>query len=116
LMYISQKKVLPKDLKSYIPDVNYLFSRRQGIIGNPYMFDLGSGTISLLTALIFKKKPDVNFLSGLDYIDALLDYNIELSINDISSGSIKNTMQSLGVIIDSPDTEGGILIVKPGWI
>lgn len=116
LIYISQKKVLPKDLKSYIPDVNYLFSRRKGVIGNPYMFDLGSGTISLLTALIFKKKTDVNFLSGLDYIAALLDYNIELSITDISSGNIKNIMQSLGIIIDSPDTEGGVLIVKPGWI
>ena len=116
LTYISQKKIFPKDLKSYIPDVNYLFARRNGVVGNPYMFELGSGTFSLLTGLIFKKRTGVNFLSGLEYIDALKDYNIELSINDISSGNIKEVMQSLGIVIDSPDTEGGVLIVKPGWV
>jgi hypothetical protein len=116
LIYISQKKIIPRDIKAYIPDVNYLFSRRSGIQGNPYMFDLGSGTISLLTALIFKRNSEISFLSGIEFISALQEYNINLTIVDISAGPVKEVLQSLGIVIDSPDTEGGVLIVKPGWI
>jgi hypothetical protein len=46
----------------------------------------------------------------------LKSYNIDLSIKDISEGKLKETLLSLGIVIDSPDTEGGILIMKPGWI
>jgi hypothetical protein len=116
LIYISQKKIIPRDIRAYIPDVNYLFSRRSGLQGNPYMFDLGSGTISLLTALIFKRNPEMSFLSGIEFITVLREYNINLTIVDISAGPVKDVLLSLGIIIDSPDTEGGVLIVKPGWI
>jgi hypothetical protein len=116
LIYIGNKKVKEKELKSYVPDVNFLFAQRKGIKGNPYMFELGSGTISLLTGLIFRKRSAQNFISGMEYIKEMLNYNIDLNIQDISSGEINLTMQSLGIVIDSPDTEGGVLIVKPGWV
>ncbi len=116
LIYIGNKKVKEKDLKSYVPDVNFLFAQRKGVQGNPYMFELGSGTISLLTGLIFRKRKSQNFISGMEYIKEMLNYNIDLTIQDISSGELNLTMQSLGIVIDSPDTEGGVLIVKPGWV
>ena len=73
--------------------------------------------ISTLTALIFlRKNYSYEFISGLEFIKESKKYNIELSIKDISEGKIKDTLLSLGIVIDSPDTEGGILIMKPGWI
>ena len=116
LTYLGRKKLKTNDLKSYVPDVNFLFAARKGVKGQPYMFELGSGVISLLTGLIFKKNEGQHFLSGLEYINELKSYNINLTIQDISEGNIKEVMESLGIIIDSPDTEGGVLIVKPGWV
>ena len=78
---------------------------------------ISPGLISTLTSLIFLRKQESNtFISGLEFIQGLNDYNIQLSINDISSGEIKNTMLSLGIVVDCPDTEGGVLIIKPAWI
>ena len=116
LTYLGQKKLKTNDLKSYVPDVNFLFAARKGLKGQPYMFELGAGVISLLTGLIFKKNEGQHFLSGLEYIKELKSYNMNLTIQDISEGQIKEVMESLGIIIDSPDTEGGVLIVKPGWV
>ncbi len=116
LEYLGRKKSIPIDYSRYIPDVNYIFSQDKKKRGSPFMFELSSGIVSVLTGLIFKKLEGQNFISGLEFVKEINSYNIELSIKDISEGLIKNIMLSLGVVIDSPDTEGGVLIVKPGWI
>jgi len=115
LEYLCQKKVTSKSDAS--PDVNYIFDRAVHKGNSPYRFDLSSGVISTLCCLIFSRiNEGQNFMSGVEFIKHLRGYNINLNIKDISTGKIKNTMQSLGVIIDSPDTEGGVLILRPGWI
>ena len=115
LEYLCQKKMTYKADTS--PDVNYIFNREVHKGNSPYRFDLSSGVISTLCCLIFSRiNKDQNFMSGVEFIKHLRGYHINLNIKDISTGKIKNTMQSLGVIIDSPDTEGGVLILRPGWI
>ena len=115
LEYLCQKKKTTKSDTS--PDVNYIFDREFHKGNSPYRFDLSAGIISTLCCLIFSKiSKDQNFISGVEFIKHIKEYNINLNIKDISEGRIKNTMQSLGVIIDSPDTEGGVLILRPGWI
>jgi hypothetical protein len=115
LEYLCQKKATSKSDAS--PDVNYIFDREFYSGNAPYKFDLSPGMISTLCCLIFSKLNDnQNFISGVEFIQRLKGYNINLSITDVSTGKIKNTMQSLGVIIDSPDNEGGVLILRPGWI
>ena len=115
LEYLCQKKKTSKSDTS--PDVNYIFDREFHKGNSPYRFDLSAGIISTLCCLIFSKiSKDQNFISGVEFIKHIKEYNMNLNIKDISEGRIKNTMQSLGVIIDSPDTEGGVLILRPGWI
>jgi len=115
LEYLCQKKASSKSDAS--PDVNYIFDREYHSGNSPYKFDLSAGMISTLCCLIFSKLDDnQNFISGVEFIRRIKGYNINLNIRDISYGKIKNTMQSLGVIIDSPDNEGGVLILRPGWI
>lgn len=115
LGYLCTRKSSSKE--KYISDVNYLFDKIGPSINSPYIFKISSGLISALTSLIFLRLDDSrSFISGLEFIKGLNDYNIQLSINDISTGNIKDTMLSLGIVIDCPDTEGGVLIIKPAWI
>jgi hypothetical protein len=115
LGYLCTRKSSSKE--KYISDVNFLFDKNGSSLNSPYYLKISSGLISTLTSLIFLRKDDSNtFISGLEFIKGLNEYNIQLSINDISSGDIKNTMLSLGIVIDCPDTEGGVLIIKPAWI
>lgn len=115
LEYLCSKK--PPSMSNFIPDVNYIFNRKIHKGNAPYEFEMSAGLISTLTCLIFLKVDrERKFMSGLEFVKYLKDYNIELNIKDISEGELKNTMQSLGIIIDSPDTEGGVLILKPGWV
>ena len=116
LEYLGRKKSSSGDYSRYIPDVNFLFCQNKKKQGSPFMFELSPGIISVLTGLIFKRLKGQNFISGLEFVKEIKNYNIDLSIKDISQGPINNNMLSLGIIIDSPDTEGGVLIVKPGWI
>jgi hypothetical protein len=115
LGYLCSRKSSSKE--KYISDVNFLFDKNGYSLNSPYYLKISSGLISTLTSLIFLRKEDTNsFISGLEFIKGLNEYNIQLSIHDISSGDIKNTMLSLGIVIDCPDTEGGVLIIKPAWI
>lgn len=115
LEYLCSKK--PPSMSNFIPDVNYIFNRKVHKGNSPYEFEMSAGLISTLTCLIFLKvDSERKFMSGIEFVKNLKDYNIELNIKDISEGKLKNTMQSLGIIIDSPDTEGGVLILKPGWV
>jgi hypothetical protein len=115
LGYLCSRKISSKS--KYISDVNFLFDKSGSSLNSPYFLKISSGLISTLTSLIFLRKGDSNsFISGLEFISGLNEYNIQLSINDISAGNIKDTMLSLGIVIDCPDTEGGVLILKPGWI
>jgi hypothetical protein len=115
LGYLCTRKSSSKE--KYISDVNFLFDKNGSSLNSPYFLKISSGLISTLTSLIFLRKEDSNsFISGLEFIQGLNEYNIQLSINDISSGNIKDTMLSLGIVIDCPDTEGGVLIIKPAWI
>jgi hypothetical protein len=115
LGYLCTRKSSSKE--KYISDVNFLFDKNGSSLNSPYFLKISSGLISTLTSLIFLRNKDSNsFISGLEFIKGLNEYNIQLSINDISSGNIKDTMLSLGIVIDCPDTEGGVLIIKPAWI
>jgi hypothetical protein len=115
LGYLCSKKASTRE--KFISDVNFLFDKIGTSLNSPYTMRISPGLISTLTSLIFLRKQEGNtFISGLEFIQGLNDYNIQLSINDISSGEIKNTMLSLGIVVDCPDTEGGVLIIKPAWI
>jgi hypothetical protein len=116
LEYLGRKKTSSGDYSRYIPDVNYLFCQNKNKPGNPFMFELSPGIISVLTGLIFKRLNGQHFISGLEFVNEIKHYNIELNIKDISEGPINKIMLSLGIIVDSPDTEGGVLIVRPGWV
>ena len=115
LEYLCSRKTSTNS--KFISDVNFIFEKSTSSNNAPYIFNVSAGVISTLTALIFlRQNYSYEFISGLEFIKELQKYNIELSIKDISEGKIKETLLSLGIVIDSPDTEGGILIMKPGWI
>jgi hypothetical protein len=115
LEYLCSRKTSTNS--KFISDVNFIFEKSTSSNNAPYIFSVSAGVISTLTALIFlRQNYSYEFISGLEFIKELQKYNIELSIKDISEGKIKETLLSLGIVIDSPDTEGGILIMKPGWI
>ena len=96
-------------------DVSYLF-KKNGAKNSPFILSFGPGMIILLTSLIFLKKKNSSVktrLSSKIFLSDLNTYNFSISLSDISQSSLSLLLKSLGYIIDSPDNEGGIMIVKP---
>lgn len=40
-------------------------------------------------------------------------YGIELTVQDITSSSLEKTLRNLGLVVDSPDAEGGMVLLSP---
>jgi len=99
---------------TYLNDVNYLF-RKIAAKNSPFVVDIGPGMIILLTTLIFMKQHNSSLsrISSKTFLEYLNQYNFSLTLNDLSRSSLSSLLMSLGYIIDSPDNEGGIMIIKP---
>jgi hypothetical protein len=48
-----------------------------------------------------------------NFCSHLKQYGIEIDPDDVSNSELGNTMRSLGLVLDSPDAEGGIALINP---
>ena len=48
-----------------------------------------------------------------DLLDHLGRYGVELDPDNRESSSLVKTLRSLGLVLDSPDAEGGMALVSP---
>lgn len=48
-----------------------------------------------------------------NFCSHLKEYGIEIGPDDVANSELGNTMRSLGLVLDSPDAEGGIALINP---
>ena len=48
-----------------------------------------------------------------DLQEKMAGFGIKVSVKDLSGGEVGKTMRALGLVVDSPDAEGGMVIKFP---
>lgn len=97
-------------LASY--DQGYWYKKSGSARNATWVFSMGAASILTMVYLCsFEEHSDVVGVS--DIIDFLSNYGIKINHKDFGAGSIGGHLRKLGLVIDSPDSEGGIVVINP---
>jgi hypothetical protein len=106
---LGQRQTAEVELKGY--DQGYYLRKKGGYPAAPWCVSFGPVAAITLTYCCAIKS---NFPRNVaDFCKHLAGYGICIHPNDISSSDLGSTMTNLGLILDSPDAEGGMMISSP---
>jgi hypothetical protein len=103
---LGKRQTSETGLASY--DQGYFLAKRGG-----GAWEVSMGPVSVLTlvhACTHEKSGSSNIEDLFMHISR---YGIELTIQDLKSSSLETTLRSLGLVVDSPDAEGGMMLLSP---
>lgn len=106
---LGRRQAAESSLRSY--DQSYVLNKRGTANSSPWVVSLGPVTLLALVHCClrqFKGPRSVRYLSK-----HLEKYGISMSVENVSSSQIGKELRMLGLILDSPDAESGILLVPP---
>lgn len=106
---LGKRQTAETTLRSY--DQSYFFNKRSPAKSAPWIVSLGP--VALLAVVFcclreFKGPRSVKHLSN-----HLSLYGISVTVDDIGTSELGRELRMLGLILDSPDAESGILLVPP---
>lgn len=106
---LGKRQTAETTLRSY--DQSYFFNKRSPAKSSPWVVSLGP--VALLAVVFcclreFKGPRSVKHLSN-----HLSLYGISVTVDDIGTSELGRELRMLGLILDSPDAESGILLVPP---
>jgi hypothetical protein len=103
---LGKRQTSETGLASY--DQGYYLAKRGG-----GAWEVSMGPVAVLT-LVHTCTHDKPGSSNIeDLFMHLGRYGIELTIQDLKSSSLERTLRSLGLVVDSPDAEGGMALLSP---
>lgn len=106
---LGQRETTDETLRGY--DQSYFLHRRGKSRNSPWVLSLGPVAILAVVHCC------LHVVSGPRSVRRLQDYlgcyGIEVDIDDISSSELGKKMRMLGVVLDSPDAESGMLLTPP---
>lgn len=106
---LGKRQAAESSLRSY--DQSYVLNKRGTANSSPWVVSLGPVALLALVHCClrqFRGPRSVRYLSR-----HLEKYGISMSVENISSSEIGKELRMLGLILDSPDAESGILLVPP---
>ena len=106
---LRQRRTADEELRSY--DQGY-YMRKSGLYSAaPWIVSLGPASVISLAhcCTSTSRMPK----TVVDFCDHLSGYGIFVQANDVPSNELGQTLRNLGLIVDSPDAEGGMVIVPP---
>lgn len=88
------------------------YSQKKGVYkSSPWVLSFGPVAIlSMVHSCLSEVKGP---RSVLRFIEHLRDYGIDLALDEISNGELGKKLRMLGLLLDSPDAENGMLLVPP---
>ena len=106
---LGQRSTNESGLDTY--DQGYFLAKRGSYKTAPWAISLGPVSVM---ALVHACTYDSQGARTVDNFCAhLKEYGVEIDPDDISNSELGNTMRSLGLVLDSPDAEGGIALINP---
>ena len=106
---LGQRQTGEIELKGY--DQGYLLRKRGAYAAAPWVVSFGPVAAMTLTYCCAVKS---NYPRNIaDFCSYLSSYGIYIHPNDVPASDLGSTMKNLGLILDSPDAEGGMMITPP---
>lgn len=106
---LGQRQTAEEELQNY--DQGYFLRKKGKYTSAPWC--VGIGRVAAM-AMAFCCTANYDYpRTVVDFCKHLESYGIFINPNDIPKIDLGNTLRNLGLIIDSPDAEGGIVIVSP---
>ena len=106
---LGQKQTADPHKKNY--DQSFWLRKNGNYSAAPWIVDLGPASI-LSMVYCCSYKYDQN-RTIKDLLDHLGHYGIIINQNDLHRSNLLNTLSTLQVVSDSPDAEGGMVIINP---
>lgn len=103
---LGKRQTSETGLASY--DQGYYLAKRGG-----GAWEVSMGPVAILTLVHACTHGKLGSSNIEDLFLHISKYGIELTIQDLMSSSLERTLRSLGLVVDSPDAEGGMALLSP---
>ena len=107
----TKRQEFVKDAKSGF-DQGFWFDKKHRSKRSPFMWSPGPVSVFMMVYLNCREL-SVESVSTNEHIDFLATYGMDYSQKDLAHGSWGQTLRSLGLIVSSPDADGGVMIRTP---
>ena len=110
LTYIlSQRATNEKGLDSY--DQSYFLRKKTKAVRSRWIFSMGPVSVLTLVHALAGDSTRPQTVSNL--CQHLAKYGMHIEPQDLPTSSLGITLRSLGLVLDSPDAEGGMVVLSP---
>ena len=106
---LGQRQTADEALRGY--DQGYFLRKRAEYASAPYVVSMGPVAILAMVHCSLVEGAGSRSIQSL--VRHLGSYGIELNRDDIASGELARKLRTLGLVLDSPDAESGMLLVEP---
>lgn len=106
---LGRRQTAEATLRSY--DQSYVLNKRGAANNSPWIVSLGPVALLALVHCCLRQYRGPRSVRHLSQHLSL--YGIALSVDNISASELGKELRMLGLILDSPDAESGILLVPP---
>lgn len=106
---LGQRETNERGLESY--DQGYLLSRRGSYSRAPWV--LSAGPVMILALVCCCTNDGTGTRTVEDLCNHLAAYGIKISPDDVADSSLGASLRTLGLVLDSPDAEGGMVLLDP---
>jgi len=106
---LGQRQTANESLRGY--DQGYFLRKRGGHMSAPWVVSLGPVAVLALVHCCLRDAAGPRSVTRL--CQHLSWYGIEVDVDDISASDLGRNLRMLGLILDSPDAESGMLLVPP---
>ncbi len=106
---LGQRQTADESLRGY--DQGYFLRKRAEYSSAPYVFSMGPVAILVMVHCSLVERAGSRSIQSL--VRHLASYGIELGTDDIATGELGRKLRTLGLVLDSPDAESGMLLVEP---
>jgi hypothetical protein len=97
--------------KSINGDIGYIYTIPKN--SKSYVVEFGLGLTYTLVLLAGQNAPsNNNTLTANEFMNFLKDFGLELTSMDFNEGPLRNSLNELGLLMESPDSELGVSIKK----
>ena len=97
--------------KSINGDIGYIYTIPKN--SKSYVVEFGLGLTYTLVLLAGQNAPsNNNTLTANEFMIFLKDFGLELTSMDFNEGPLRNSLNELGLLMESPDSELGVSIKK----
>jgi hypothetical protein len=106
---LGQRETANEALRGY--DQSYFLKRRGEARNSPWVLSVGPVAVLALAHCCLREVSGPRSVRRL--VDHLGAYGIEVDVDDINSSDLGKSLRMLGLVLDSPDAESGMLLVPP---